>query len=160
MSLVTVIDASENGKYLVIAIFSVEESRVNMVFQEVRGWIKHSKKLGKRKAKYYQAFQQRFPRIKELAHYSNAFRVKKTSRAKEFPRSFWNALDMLVNSSSLIIVDDKLVQVISRRYPSSTIIAEGKVNKSKKQLLIIALLADNIANYVRLYGDYDLIRKG
>ncbi|MFA4640907.1 hypothetical protein [Pyrococcus kukulkanii] len=39
------------------------------------------------------------------------------------------------------------------------IIQEGNVKKDRYPLLVLTLIADNIANYVRLYGDYKTIRK-
>ncbi|MFA4718709.1 hypothetical protein [Pyrococcus kukulkanii] len=161
MRLITVIDASENGNYLVISVFAIEEGRVNQIFQMARRWIKHSKKLGRKKAGYYEAFPQRFAPIRELSYYSNAFRIKKRIKAKEFPKSFYNAIDKLVPESSLIIVDNKIYTLLTSRYPGmkNRIIQEGNVKKDRYPLLVLTLIADNIANYVRLYGDYKTIRK-
>jgi len=113
MSFVIIVDKSESKNISVYSVLIINDSEVKFIFNQIKGWVKHSKKLGQRKYRYYKIFLERFKKLKIKIKSTYIFVIKKGSR---LPDKFWNIIDEHISNSQIIIVDDKLVSVFIKRY--------------------------------------------
>ena len=102
------------------------------------GWAKHYREIPSRRKKgYLRRFPDRFLKIRD---YLEIVRVS---------TSIERCLDLLRSINPvLVLVDDKLVDLVKEALPSATVVAESRVQHRHHRLLIT--LADNLANYFRV----------
>ena len=133
--LIVAVDVSVNGAYIIVLVGAREDVLKSRRFTRTCSMLKHFRRIGSdRKKQYMRTFIKRYQnRIKSLV---------------EVVRVFDNVDELLdyLNSlnPALIIVDDKLYDKIVHHNK----IREG--SGKPKYMEYLVLLADNLANYVRI----------
>ncbi len=131
--LVVAIDASRDGKSMVIAVVGAREHLLKSEITRRSSWLQHFRRIpSNEKRRYLRKFPDRFSRIQGFLA---VIRVT---------RSIDEADKIIANiKPSLVVVDDKLYDKINH---------PNKVKESSpkpKYLDVLILLADNLANYFR-----------
>ncbi len=129
--LIVAVDVSVNGAYIIVLVGAREDVLKSRRFTRTCSMLKHFRRIGSdRKKQYMRTFIKRYQnRIKSLVEV-----VKVFDNVDEL-LDYLNSLN-----PALIIVDDKLYDKIKIREGS------GK----PKYMEYLVLLADNLANYVRI----------
>lgn len=156
MGWVIFVDKSEdeNKPLSFVSILVVEDSKITPLYDNIKDWVKHSRKLGSRKNRYFSDFPSRFVQIKPLIERS---RVYSFFRGSKLPSGVFGLIDEYFDEYSLIVVDDKLTKAFYKRYGCKKVLVEG--NLTDKRLDKIMQLADNVANYARLKKDSNTVWK-
>ncbi|MFA4662830.1 hypothetical protein [Pyrococcus kukulkanii] len=154
MSWLIFVDKSDEGDYSYISLLIIRDSNKGKVYNNIVKWVKHSRKLGKRKIKYFNDFPNRYSSMLPLIEVSRAYSYKKGS---QIPSVVFMKIDEYYDDFTIIVVDDKLAKAFQRRYGKDRVLIEGKL--TDKQLKKIMELVDNLCNYLRLKKNMDLVWK-
>ncbi len=124
----------------IFVVITVEEGKYSQLYSKIREWIKHFRELSsKRKSMYMHAFIRRFRRIKHLIHSLDVLFDS---------NSLMKKVNGLAERSIVLIVDDEFFPIFKGKYRTKLVIREG--DKSQKFYRPLILLADNIANIIRI----------
>lgn len=154
MSWLIFVDKSDDRNISYVSVLIIADSNKASVYNSVVKWVKHSKKLGKKKISYFNDFPERYSRILPFIEVSRAFSYFKGSK---LPQVLFSTIDAYVDDYTIFVIDDKLVKAFQKRYPGHVVFVEGKL--TDKQLEKIMDLADNVCNYFRLKKDLNTIWK-
>lgn len=154
MSWLIFVDKSDDKNISYVSILIITDSNKANVYDSIVKWVKHSKKLGKKKTSYFNDFPTRYSQVLPFIEVSRAFSYFKGSK---LPQIIFSTIDAYVDDYTIFVVDDKLVKAFQKRYPGHVIFVEGKL--TNKQLRKIMDLADNVCNYFRLKKDLSPIWK-
>ncbi|GEM_PF-5601145 len=156
MTWIVLIDRSEKPREQTsfISIVVINSSFKTDIYSQIKDWITHTKKLGRKKAQYLNTFEDKYSKVLHLIEVSRVFSYRK---GRNVPDIVFEIINKYLHDYTVIIVDDKLLKTFRRKYPKQRVIPEGKL--TDKQLKKIMLIADNICNYFRVKGTLDKIWK-
>lgn len=154
MSGLIFVDKSDDKSISYVSVLIITDSNKANVYNSIVKWVKHSKKLGKKKISYFNDFPERYSRILPFIEVSRAFSYFKGSK---LPQVLFSTIDAYVDDYTIFVIDDKLVKAFQKRYPGHVVFVEGKL--TDKQLKKIMELADNLCNYLRLKKNFNDVWK-
>ncbi|RLF85279.1 hypothetical protein DRN41_04490 [Thermococci archaeon] len=148
------VDKSDERNISYVSLLIIKDSNKPKLYSSIVKWVKHSKKLGKKKVQYFNSFPNRYSQLLSLIEVSRAFSYRKGST---LPPSIFMIIDKYFDNLTIIVVDDKLAKAFQKKYGKKKVLIEGKLTDI--QLKKIMELADNLCNYLRLKKNLDGIWK-